>query len=239
MWALLTWLVIATWLLVDWRRSGKDPVNYFVRGLVVIYSRLWHGWSSNGMAPVPAQGPAILVSNHSCSADSAFLTTGCRRILSFLIAEEYYELKPVIPLYEYMGCVPICRTGSDAIALRRALRRLSEGRVLCIFPEGGLSNAGQPRPRRCARGGVALLALRSRAPVFPALILRGPQTRRIVPAWIRPSRVRVVFGPALDLSAYYDRPINRKLLEEVTAYIMQHVADLRHMSRKPLRRQSS
>ena len=45
-------------------------------------------------------------------------------------------------------------------------------------------------------------------------------------AWLRPSRVRVVFGPAVDLSAYVGRPISRKLLEEVTALLMRRVAEL-------------
>src|SRR5262249_47287103 len=118
-------------------------VHYLGLGVVRGYSRLWHRWSSNGPAPLPATGPAILLANHTCSADPAFLTTGCHRLLSFLIAREFYTLPLLQPLLDYIHCVPVNRKGGDPIAVRIALRRLREGRVLCIFPEGGLSNAGR------------------------------------------------------------------------------------------------
>jgi 1-acyl-sn-glycerol-3-phosphate acyltransferase len=84
------------------------------------------------------------------------------------------------------------------------------------------------------KGGAALIALRSRAPVYPAYIAGGPRTRELLQSWLRPSQVavRVVFGPAIDLSKYYDRPINRKLLEEVTIYLMDHIKALRPSAAK-------
>jgi hypothetical protein len=39
--------------------------------------------------------------------------------------------------------------------------------------------------------------------------------------------VRVYYGPPVDLSAYYGLPINRKILEEVTAFLMERVGALR------------
>jgi hypothetical protein len=41
-----------------------------------------------------------------------------------------------------------------------------------------------------------------------------------------PSRVRVTFGSPVDLSPYYDRPIDRPLLEEVTTFLMSQIAAL-------------
>ena len=45
--------------------------------------------------------------------------------------------------------------------------------------------------------------------------------------WPPPGRVRVYFGPAVDLSAYHDRPRTRRVLEEVTALLMEHVKALK------------
>jgi 1-acyl-sn-glycerol-3-phosphate acyltransferase len=217
--------VVVAVMLWRWRRSGQVLVHYLGLGLVYLYARLWHRWSANGPARVPAGGPAILVSNHTCSADPAFLTAGCRRPLSFVIAREYYNIGLLRPLFDYIGCVPVARNGRDAVGVRVALRRLDEGRILCIFPEGGLSHAGR-RGIRPGKAGVALLALRSRVPVYPALITGGPQTTSLLRAWLGPSRVRVTFGPPVDLSPYYGRPIDRKLLEEVTATLMHRIAAL-------------
>jgi 1-acyl-sn-glycerol-3-phosphate acyltransferase len=234
MWLLTTWSMVTAVSLYRWWRSGQTLAIFLGLGVVRAYTRLWHGYSSNGCPHLPVKGPAILLANHTCSADPAFLTTGCARPLSFLIAREFYLLPMLRALFDYIHCVPVTRNGTDVLAVRTALRRLRDGRVLCIFPEGDLSNAGRPQPRP-GKAGVALLALRSQAPVIPAWIEGGPQTWDVTTAWLRPSRrrVRVVFGPAVDLAAYYDRPINRKLLEEVTALLMGHVAALRHRPRRP------
>jgi 1-acyl-sn-glycerol-3-phosphate acyltransferase len=223
MWALAMMLAAAVVLLFRWRRSGLSAVNYFGLGTFQVYSRLWHGLRTSGLAPV--RGPAIIVANHTCSADAAFLSCSFQDPPSFLVAREYYKIPGVGNLFAYIQCVPVQRNGRDVQAIRLGLRRLSESRILCIFPEGGLSNAGRRRPRR-GKAGAALLALRSRAPVYPVRISGGPQTHRILRAWVRPTRARVTFGPAVDLSAYYGRPINRRLLEEVRDLLMKRVAEL-------------
>jgi 1-acyl-sn-glycerol-3-phosphate acyltransferase len=221
----LAWGIVVVIVLLGWRRSGQSLTEFLLRGLLHGYVRLWHRWQSNGPAPLPPTGPAILFSNHTCSADPAFLLVGCRRRLSFLIAREFYLIPGVRLLCDYIHCVPVTRNGKDITAARTALRRLKERHVLCIFPEGGLSTAGSRfRP---GKPGVALLALRSQVPIFPAFIAGGPQVSDVLPAWLWPSRgVCVTYGQVIDLSAYYDRPIDRKLLEEVTVLLMQRVAAL-------------
>lgn len=209
-----------------WRRSGWGLVDYLGIGFWYCYARLWHRWSSNGLAPLPATGPAILVSNHTCSADPSFLTAGCARRLSFLLAQEFYGYPLVWRLFEFLHCVPVHRDGKDARSVRMSLQRLEEGRVLCIFPEGGLSHVGR-KGRSVSKPGIAYIALKSRVPVYPALIRKGPQTSKLLDSWLKPSRgVQVTFGPALDLSQFHDRPVNRKLLEEMTRHIMRRIADL-------------
>jgi 1-acyl-sn-glycerol-3-phosphate acyltransferase len=226
MWAVLVCAVTAVILLARWRRSGLTAGHFFGLEADRLYVRLWHGMVWNAPAPLPDKGPAILVANHTCSADPAFLQAGCTCPLGFLIAKEYYEELPWARwLFDYLGSVPVARNCRDVAALRLALQRLREGRVLCVFPEGGLSAAGLGLLRR-GKGGAAWLALRSRAPVYPAFISGGPQHTNVPRAWLLPSRARLTYGPAVDLSAYYDRPIDRKLLEEVTALLMQRIAEL-------------
>jgi 1-acyl-sn-glycerol-3-phosphate acyltransferase len=224
-WAFFLCAIAVAVVFVRWRRSRLPLRTYLSQRTFVVYARLWHGCVVRRGAPLPKKGPAIVVSNHTCSADAALVSAGCRRLLSFIVAKEYYDIPGVGGILTHTECVPARRDGRDAVCLRQGLRRLSEGKVLCIFPEGGLSNAGRGRPRP-GKAGVAYLALRSRAPVYPACIVNGPQTYQVLPAWLKPSRARVNFGPAVDLSPYYDRPLTRKLLEEVTALLMNHVAEL-------------
>lgn len=209
-------------LLFRWHRSGEALEVYFGMRMNYLYSRLWHGSLSNRPAPLPASGPAILYSNHTCSSDPATLTAYCSRPPSYILAEEYYRVSLLARFFNYLGCVPARRDGRDVRSLRLSLRRLEEGRILIIFPEGGLSHVwlGNKRP---SKAGIAWLALRSRAPVYPALIQGGPQTYDTFQAWFRPSRTRLTFGPPVDLSAFQGRPITRKLLDETTEYLMNQV----------------
>jgi 1-acyl-sn-glycerol-3-phosphate acyltransferase len=227
----LAWAVVAVVLLGGWRRSGRPAAEYFSTALIRAYVKLWHRWSCNRLAPLPQSGPAILISNHTCSADPAFVLAGSPRILSYLIAREFYAVPGVRAICDAAHCVPVVRNCRDPQAVRESLRRLKEGRVLCIFPEGGLSTAG--RRYRPGKQGAAYLALKSRVPVFPAYIAGGPQTSDVLPAWLRPSRgVRVIYGPAIDLSAYFDRPLDRRLLHEVTTLLMRRIVSLRPQSRR-------
>jgi 1-acyl-sn-glycerol-3-phosphate acyltransferase len=223
--ALAVCAVLVVLVLLRWRRSGQSLLDFVGLGFVYLYARLWHGCVVRGAAP-PARGAALLVANHTCSADPAFLQAGCPRVLCFLMAQEYFDLHPWLRrLFDYMHAVPVKRDGCDVATVRAALRELSAGRLVCIFPEGSLSGAGSRRLRP-GKGGAALLALRSGAPVVPAFIAGGPQHSNVPRAWLLPSRVRLTFGPPVDLSAYRGRPINRPLLEEVTAVLMRAVADL-------------
>ena len=84
------------------------------------------------------------------------------------------------------------------------------------------------RPFRTPKCGAAFLALHSKAPVFPAFISGGPQNPEVGPSWLLPSRkrVRIVYGPALDLSQFQSRAITRPLLEQLTSLFMHEIAAL-------------
>jgi 1-acyl-sn-glycerol-3-phosphate acyltransferase len=223
---------IAVTFLVRWRLSGETLARFICVPITVGYSKLWHRCTA-GPSPLPLSGPAILVSNHTCSADPMFLQSGSRRVFCYLTAEEHYLGSPFLRFFlDALCCVPVSRTGHDAGALLRAVKRLEEGRLMVVFPEGNLSGVAKNRLRR-GKHGVALLALRTRAPVYPAYIADGPRTRKLLLSWLwpPPGRVRVTYGPPIDLSAYYGRKRTRGLYEEVTEHIMRHVEAL-----KPRRR---
>jgi 1-acyl-sn-glycerol-3-phosphate acyltransferase len=210
---------------VPWRRCGRRAFDSLELALMRLYVRLWHGWSRVGAPPLPATGPVLVIANHQSHADAALLLAGGGRLLGFLQARERYEAV-WRPLFRLSGSIPVSRGRPDLSAVRAALACLGRGGAVCLFPEGEISPAG---PGRLAPGkpGAALLALRSRAPVFSVRIVGGPQSHSLLWSWLRPTRgVRVRFGPAVDLSEYYGRPITRQLLGQVTARLMQSIIDL-------------
>jgi 1-acyl-sn-glycerol-3-phosphate acyltransferase len=229
------WLAIATLAAVtfvttlavwrDCRRSEYRPAVYFGFRALWLFCKLWHGVRPRGPDPLPATGPAILISNHTSTVDPLFLQCASRRVVSFLMAREYYDIKILRPIFDLNSPILVNRTGRDTAAMRATLRALGEGRVVGIFPEGGIhldaDSLGKAKP------GTAMLALLTRVPVIPAFIERRPHTNDLWVGITRPAHARVFFGPPIDLSRYYDREHDNAALEEVTQLLMDSIARLR------------
>jgi len=228
MWSFVIALGAAFAVWLRRRRSGLGWADFLILGGARAYAQLWHRWSCNHPARLPPRGPALVLSNHTCSADPAFLLAGCSRPVSFLVAGEHYHVHPwTRAILEQFRCVPVRRDGHDHIALRKALRRLDEGLVVCLFPEGNLSGvpAGRPLP---AKHGIGYLALRPRVPIYLARISGGPHTEKLLNSWVRPTpqAVHVHFSGPIDLSAYRARLLDRRLIVEVTRLLMARIENL-------------
>jgi 1-acyl-sn-glycerol-3-phosphate acyltransferase len=163
------------------------------------YTWFWHRLRHEGWAPLPETGPAVLIANHTCCIDHLLLQSSCRRVLGFMIAREFFDLPIVHAFCLRIGCIPVNRDGRDLQATRAALRALSEGKVLPIFPEGKVT-AASGRTLGPMLPGAAFIAVRSGAPVIPAYIYGSPPTDQIAGSLLKRSRSRVRFGPPVDMS---------------------------------------
>jgi 1-acyl-sn-glycerol-3-phosphate acyltransferase len=234
-----TLLVLAlTFLLGPWilmpRRRNEAEIRGVLRllwGLNAAYCAVLYRLEADVFAPLPEHGPAILVANHTCPADSMILQATSRRVLGFLIAKEYFEFWLFRPLCRRMGCIPVRRDGHDLAAARAALRVLDQGRVLPIFPEGRITPAsgrvlGEPRP------GAAFIVLHARVPVIPAFVWGTPETAEFWQAVRTPSRARVLYGPPIDVAdlapgfAAAQGPIDKAVLAEVSTRLMASIREL-------------
>ena len=186
----------------DRRSSTNLEIHGFLRvvgALDAFYCLFWHQLSTNGRAPLPKVGPAILISNHTCGIDHMLLQAASDRLLGFMVAREYYEGKWIHWICKAIGCIPVNRDGRDFSAMRAAIRALREGRVLPIFPEGHIVPESGRRLDEM-KPGTAYLAIRAQVPVIPAYIWGTPETNEIINSLVTPSRARVIFGQPIDIS---------------------------------------
>jgi len=145
-----------------WWRQGRRLKEVIFFGTIRTYTQLWHRWWMQGGDPLPATGPVLVVSNHTCSADPTLLQIRSRRVFCWLTSREQYDQHWLVrKLFDRLHCVPINRDGKDAAAAPCGLERLREGRVICIFPEGNLSGVALGR-LRAPKAGAAWLALAQR-----------------------------------------------------------------------------
>jgi len=122
-----------------------------------------------GADRIPAAGPAVLVANHVSWLDPLVVPVVLPRKPAILAMEELWEmavLRPVLRAYGRLA-IPIRRSTVDTAGFRRALDALQNGRLLLIFPEGGISPDGRLRP---FHRGAVLLSARSGAPIIPIAI---------------------------------------------------------------------
>ncbi|GAA1302549.1 MULTISPECIES: lysophospholipid acyltransferase family protein [Planotetraspora] len=131
-----------------------------------------------GREHVPANGPAILASNHLSVLDSFFLPALLRRPMRFVAKKEYFTGNRLTATWMgAMGTMPIDRENASAAQamLDSAVEVLNAGEMFGIYPEGTRSPDG-----RLYRGkiGVAWLTLTTGAPVIPVAMLG---TERVLP----------------------------------------------------------
>ena len=123
------------------------------------------------LAPIPRTGPLILASNHISHFDPPLLGAFFPRHVDWMAMDELFRNPRLARALELTGAFRVHRDGSDRNALRTAARRLEAGRVVGIFPEGGI-RAGETSILEGApmRPGLAALALIAKAPVLPSII---------------------------------------------------------------------
>ncbi len=117
---------------------------------------------------IPREGPVILAANHASNLDAvvlgAWLIPKLGRRIHWLGKKELFDWPVVGWAAAHGGVHPVDRGSADVEAFRLAKRILDEGNMLFVFPEGTRSPDGALQE---ARDGVALLALRTGAPIVP------------------------------------------------------------------------
>ena len=186
-----------------------------------LLARVWHHTVVVRRHPLPATGPAILVCNHTSGLDPFMIQAVCERVIVWMMAKEYYEIKALAWAFRTIEAIPVDRFGRDTASVRAALRALHDGRILGVFPEGRIE---PDRQLMEFQTGVALMAIKARVPVYPAF-LEGTQRYKSMPAaFLWPNRATLSFGPPVE----FDRKsTSKESLDEATARIKAAVEALR------------
>ncbi|MBE2179234.1 MAG: 1-acyl-sn-glycerol-3-phosphate acyltransferase [Chthoniobacterales bacterium] len=158
------------------------------------------GCRIRGASHVPRKGACIIAPNHISHFDPPFIGINAGRPVDWMAMQELFTNPLLGGILRWIGSFPVGRGRMDRAALRTATERLRQGRIVGIFPEGGLRTGPQSVLEGAPiKPGVALLAQLTRAPVLPCMIL-GTDALYTPRNWIplRRGAVWIVFGPPLD-----------------------------------------
>lgn len=164
-------------------RKGMDRG----RRIGIALSLLMYRQQVTGIERVPADGPLVVVANHSNFFDGPVLFGALPRRVSFLIKAEAVT-GPLGWLLRNVGQYAIHREVPDRKPLLEALSQLKAGGAVGIFPEG---TRGDGMVQNIS-GGAGWLAARAGATVLPVAV-RGTARPAGSGRRLRPA-VRVLVG---------------------------------------------
>ena len=177
-----------------------------------------------GLDNIPADGPAIIASNHLSFSDSIFMPLMVRRPVVFLAKSEYFtgtgiKGRLTALFFRLTNQLPMDRSGgaASAASLTAGMEVLLNGGLLGIYPEGTRSPDS-----RLYRGkvGVARLALQAGVPVIPVAMIGTDKVQPIGKRLPNIRRIGMIFGEPLDFSRYRDQAEDRDIQRKVTDQIM-------------------
>lgn len=206
--------------------SFYSVAKKFVVGPVV--NSAFRPWVK-GLDNIPAEGPAILASNHMSFSDSVFIPVAVPRQVRFLAKNDYWKGRGAAGVWNrwfftMTGQIPMDRSGGQASqnSLAAGEQALRDGHLLGIYPEGTRSPDG-----RLYRGkvGVAKLALNARVPVIPIALIGTDKVQPIDKIIPRVARVGMIVGEPMTFETYYanaeDRFAQRAVTDEIMTQIMR------------------
>jgi 1-acyl-sn-glycerol-3-phosphate acyltransferase len=167
--------------------------EYLLRFIAFIVTRCVYRFRVRGDQNIPTDGAAILVANHVSFVDAIVLMAASPRPIRFIMDHRIFKVPVLGWLFKLAKAIPVAPQREDpaayAAAFEAADRVLSEGDLLCIFPEGGITRDGTLQE---FKGGVMKILERRPVPVVPVALqnLWGSYFSRIEngTAMIRPFR---------------------------------------------------
>jgi 1-acyl-sn-glycerol-3-phosphate acyltransferase len=167
----------------DWGRSERVE-GFMDRTLLEFFYRLWFRCEIEGIEHVPAQGGALLVSNHSGALppDASMIAKAVKeehprpRPVSITVEHFFRAYPGFAMLLPKVGAVP-----AHPANVHRLL--FDEGKLVLVFPEGRKGSEklyrDRYRLRRFGRGGFVEAAMRARAPIVPVAVVGAEEAAPI------------------------------------------------------------
>ncbi|HEY2944601.1 MAG TPA: lysophospholipid acyltransferase family protein [Vicinamibacteria bacterium] len=164
---------------------GRDAkFTETIRPLLEFLYTVWWRVEPAGVENVPAEGPALVVANHSgvLPWDGAMISLAVRhehpaRRECRMLALDMFALLPFL-------APALARTGAVRASQENGERLLRAGELVGVFPEGVKGVGKRYRDRyklaRFGRGGFVRLALRTSAPIVPCAVVGAEEIHPVL-----------------------------------------------------------
>jgi len=164
-------------------------------------------------------GGFLLAANHISHFDPFLISLAVRRKIDWMAMAEFFRLPIVGLALRAIDTFPAERDRADRKTIRTAIERLKDGRIVGLFPEGGIRDGvhslleGAP-----LRPGASTLSHMAGVPILPCVIL-GTDRFYSAKGWLplRRTPVWIAFGKPISHSAELEKFRARERIESELA----------------------
>ncbi len=220
------------------RRRGPvfEAANNWIKLCEIVMfplTRLLGRRSFEGLENLAVPGPVLAVANHISQLDPVYTAVFLRksgRVPHIMAKASLFRIPIIGRVLTGTGQIPVERGGGNGqVGLEAAIDALKAGQMVLIYPDGTVTRDPDQWPMK-PRPGVAAMALAGDFPVVP-VVHWGTQNVYVpyVKGGFHPfprKDIRVVAGPPIDLSEYRGRPVDARLIRDVSYVIQAGVRDL-------------
>src|SRR5437016_13724720 len=125
-----------------------------------------------GSENVNRNGEFLLAANHISHFDPLIISSVVRRKIDWMAMAEFYPMPFIGSFLRAVDAFPAARDRADRKTIRTAIERLKNGRIVGVFPEGGIRDGAQSLLEGAPlRAGASTLAHMAEVPIVPCVIL--------------------------------------------------------------------
>jgi 1-acyl-sn-glycerol-3-phosphate acyltransferase len=175
-------------------------------------------------------GGFLLASNHISHFDPLIISSVLRPKIDWMAMAEFFPMPVVGPFLRAVDAFPAERDHADRKTIRTAIARLQAGRIVGVFPEGGIRDGARSLLEGAPiRAGASTLAHIAQVPIVPCVIL-GSDRLYAKRSWlpIRRTPVWIGFGRAISNYPDLEKSAARERIQtELSAAFQNIYAELR------------
>lgn len=170
--------------------------------------------------------PFIIVSNHSSLLDPPLVGAAYKKHpINFMAKQELFDAPVLGAWTRRVRCIKVRRGGNSVSSLKEALKRLSDGQVVGVFPEGTRSVDGDLQK---AKRGTGFLIAKAGVPVVPVYVdgatTAFPKGQGIAPG----ARINIFVGKKILPEEFLSGPdLEKKDYEAVSNMVMDRIFRMR------------
>ena len=147
--------------------------EFLIRFIVWLLIHGVYRLKKKGLIHIPAEGAALIACNHVSYVDALVLAAASPRPIRFIMDHRIFKIPVLNFIFREGRTITITSGKDDPATLERAYdeiaNALAAGDLVCIFPEGTITDSGEMKP---FKSGITRIIKRSPVPIVP-IALRG------------------------------------------------------------------